>query len=61
MRLRIGNNALEIASNIPDLEIDDRNGLVVDIKKDPAKIIALLIFRYEKLFGRKISFGLRQK
>lgn len=61
MRLRVGNDALEIAKNIPDLEINDKNGLVINIKKDPAKIIALLIFRYEKLFGRQISFGLRQK
>ena len=58
MRLRIGNEALEIAKNIPDLEINDKNGMIVNIKKDPVKIIALLVQRYEKLSGHKISFAL---
>jgi len=61
MRLRIGDDALEIAKNIPDLEINGKNGLIINIKNEPAKIIALLISRYEKLLGKKISFGLRPK
>jgi len=61
MRLRIGNDALEIAKDIPNLEINDKNGLVINIKENPAKIIALLISRYEKLSGQKISFKLRNK
>lgn len=59
MRLRIGDDAFKIAQNIPDLEIDTKTGRIVRIKKDPAKIIALLISRYEKLSGNRISFGLR--
>lgn len=61
MRLRIGDDAIEIAKNTPDLEINEKNGLIISIKKDPAKIIALLIFNYEKLYGQRISFGLRPK
>lgn len=61
MRLRAGDDALEIAKNIPDLEINGTNGMIINIKKDPAKIIALLISRYEELLGQKVSFSLRQK
>lgn len=61
MRLRIGNDALEIAKGIPDLEINDKNGLVVNIKKNPAKIVALLIDRYEEATGSRVSFSLPQK
>ena len=61
MRLRIGDDAIEIAKNIPDLQINDKNGFVINIKKDPAKIIATLVSNYEKVYGQKISFGLRQK
>lgn len=59
MRLRIGDSALEIAQGIPDLEINKKTGKIVDIKKEPAKIIALLIYRFEKFSGQKISFGLQ--
>jgi len=61
MRLRIGNDALEITKDIPDLQINDKNGVVINIKKDPAKIIALLVSRYEQVSGQRISFGLGQK
>ncbi|MEO8065931.1 MAG: hypothetical protein ABI643_03730 [Candidatus Doudnabacteria bacterium] len=56
-----GDDALEVAKDIPDLEINPTDGQVLNIKKNPAQIIALLISRYEKLYGQKISFGLRQK
>jgi len=59
MRLRIGNDALEIAKDIPELEINEKNGLVINIGSEPAKIIALLISRYEKTSGKRVSFGLR--
>jgi len=61
MRKRVGNDALAIAEDIPDLEINPKNGKIINIKKEPAKIIALLVFRFEKLTGQKLSFGLRQK
>lgn len=61
MRLRAGDDALEIAKNIPDLEINEKNGNIINIKNNPAKIIALLISRYEELLGQRVSFGLRQK
>jgi hypothetical protein len=61
MRLRIGNKALEIAKTIPELKINDKNGLVLNIKDDPAKIVALLVSKYEKLSGRRVSFALRPK
>lgn len=61
MRLRLGDDALEIARGIPDLEINTKNGLIINIKKNPAKIIALLISRFEKASGRRVSFGIRRK
>ena len=60
MRLRIGDDALEITENIPNVEIDHDNGRVIRIGDDPAKIVALLIHRYETLLGTRISFGLRR-
>ena len=57
MRLRIGNSAIEIAQDLPNLKIDSNSGLVIHIGEDPAKIVALLITRYEKLLGQPISFG----
>lgn len=59
MRLRIGDSALEIAQGIPDLEINKKTGKIINIKNEPAKIIALLIYRFEKFSGQKISFGLQ--
>ena len=59
MRLRIGDSAFEITEGIPDLEVNSKNGKIINIKKEPAKIIALLIFRFEKFSGQKISFGLQ--
>lgn len=61
MRLRIGNDALEIAKDIPDLQINEKTGLIIDIKNDSAKIIALLISRYEKIAGQHVSFSLRKE
>lgn len=60
MRLRIGDSAFEITEGIPDIEVNNKNGKIINIKKEPAKIIALLIFRFEKYSGQKISFGLPQ-
>ena len=59
MRLRIGDDALEIAQQIPALEINGESGRVLRIADDPAKIVALLIHRYEMFLGKPISFGLR--
>jgi len=61
MRLRIGDDALDMAKDIPDLEINDKNGKILNIKKEPAKIVALLVGRYEKFSGKEFSFGLRQR
>lgn len=57
MRQRVGDRALDIVKSIDDLVIDESNGKVLCIKKSPAKIIALLILKYEKLLGQKISFA----
>jgi len=58
MRLRIGDTAIKIAQGIPNLEINSKTGAIINIKKDPAKIVALLIARYEALLGRPISFSI---
>ena len=56
MRLRIGDDALELAQNIPDLKIDRDTGKILHIGDNPAKLIALLVQRYEKLSSQKINF-----
>jgi len=61
MRLRIGDDAIDIAKDIPNLQINEKNGYIIEIKNDPAKIIALLISRYEKISGQRLSFSLRPK
>jgi hypothetical protein len=60
MRYRVGDKALDIAKSIDDLSIDKNNGKVLQIKKSPTKIIALLILKYEKLWGQKVSFAIRR-
>lgn len=60
MRYRVGDQALEIAKSIDDLSLDEKNGRVLKVKKSPAKIIALLILKYEKLLGQRINFALRR-
>ncbi|TSC77727.1 MAG: hypothetical protein G01um101429_995 [Parcubacteria group bacterium Gr01-1014_29] len=60
MRYRVGDKALDIARGIDDLIIDGNSGKVMSVKKSPAKIIALLILKYEKLLGQKISFAMRR-
>ena len=57
MRQRVGDKALDIAKSIDDLTIDENSGKVLSIKKSPAKIIALLILKYEKTLGEKVSFA----
>lgn len=60
MRSRVGDKAIDIAQDIDDLVIDESNGRVQSIKKSPAKIIALLILKYEKLLGQRVSFMFRK-
>jgi len=57
MRYRIGDQALEIATGIEGLSVDKENGKVLRIKKEPSKIIALLVSNYEKLLKQRISFA----
>ena len=48
MRMRKGDVALDMAQDIPDLDVTDA-GYIENMKGDPAKIMALLISRFEKL------------
>ncbi|PCI21337.1 hypothetical protein COB64_00440 [Candidatus Wolfebacteria bacterium] len=60
MRHRVGDTAIDLASDIDGLTIDDNTGEVLKITKNPAKIIALLVLRYENELGEKVSFDLRK-
>ncbi len=55
MRKRVGDVALDIATDIDGFKIDKNTGQVLQISKSPSKIIALLVSRYEGLFGKKYS------
>lgn len=58
MRLRVGDDAMRIAQNISGLTVDFETGKVLKIEKDPSKIVALLVLRYETLLGQRVSFDL---
>ena len=60
MRYRVGDKAIELASDIDGLVIDENTGKVLKLTKNPAKIIALLVLRYENELGEKVSFALRR-
>lgn len=57
MRYRVGDKAVDIANNVEGLIIEQDSGRVLEIKKAPAQIIALLISNYEKSLNQKISFA----
>lgn len=60
MRSRVGDHALELARDIDGLIVDELSGKILKITKNPAKIIALLVLRYEQQLGEKVSFALRR-
>lgn len=60
MRYRVGDRAIELAFDIDGLVIDKNTGRVLKLTKNPAKIIALLVLRYENELGEKVSFALRK-
>jgi hypothetical protein len=53
--------AIELASEIDGLVLDEEEGRVLNVNKDPAEIIALLILKYEKAFRKKIKYQPRIK
>lgn len=59
MRLHIGDKALQIAKETPDLEVDEKTGQIIDIKHGPAQIISSLLSQYEALTGQPISFNVK--
>ena len=59
MRQQIGSKAIEIARSVGGLDINE-NGRVLEIKKDPAEIVALITLEYEKFIGKKVSFSPRK-
>lgn len=61
MRLHLGDNAMLIAQEIPGLTINQKTGAVDNIEGDPAKIVSLLIYRYEKVVGQPLSFSIKDE
>lgn len=55
-RKRAGDRAIGLAAEIDGLVLDETDGRVLNISKDPAEIIALLILKYEKAFKKKIKY-----
>src|SRR3989344_4791877 len=60
MRYRVGDKALAIAKSVDGLVIDENSGKVLELKVDPAKIVAQLIVQYEKMWGEKVSFAIKK-
>ena len=56
MRCHVGNRAIKIANNIESLSIDENNGKVLEINKDPTEIVTLLMLQYKKHLGAEIKF-----
>lgn len=61
IRLRIGDKALKIAKQFPDLNINEHTGEIIEIKKEPSKIISSLLAKYEELTGQPISFSVKKQ
>ena len=59
MRSRKGDQAIQIAQRIDGLVINEENGRVLKINKDPAEIVALLVLQYERTFGGKMGLSPR--
>ena len=55
MRSYVGDQAIQIAAKIDGLVINEDNGKVLKINKDPAEIVALLILKYQKELGKEIK------
>jgi hypothetical protein len=51
--------AIDIASNVKGLSIDQKTGRVLKITDDPSKIIALLVLGYDAVLGKKVSLSFR--
>ena len=60
MRQRAGDRALDVATHIEGLLVDERTGRVLQITGSPAKVVAGLVEGYEKELGKKVSFSLRK-
>ena len=60
MRYHTGDQAIQIAAKIDGLVINEDNGRVLKINKDPAEIVALLVLQYQKIFGKKMVFSPRE-
>lgn len=60
-RKRHGDRAIEIAAEIDGLVLDEEEARVLNVNKEPAEIIALLILKYEKTFKKKIKYQPRKK
>jgi len=58
MRMRVGRQAIMIASNIDGLTIS-KDGRVDNISKDPSEVIAELVRVYKNEFGKDVSFALK--
>src|SRR6056297_3585180 len=56
MRYQKGRRAIELAQKIEGLVVEDETGKVLDIDKDPAEIVTLLMIYYKKEFGKKADF-----
>ena len=59
MRQKVGDRALDVVVSVDGLTIDEKTGRVVKLTRSPSKIIAELVFGYEKVLGEKVSFSFR--
>lgn len=60
MRRKVGDRALDVATSIDGLTIDENTGKIIKLTRSPSKIIAELVSGYEKILGEKISFSFRK-
>jgi len=61
MRQRVGDQAILIANSVDGLKIDTETGRVLSLDRNPSKIIAELVSKYEVELGKKVSFSFRPK
>ncbi len=61
MRVHEGDRAVDMATKITGLTVDNNTGRVNHIQGDPALVVASLVASYEKNFAKKVNFSLGRK
>lgn len=57
MRYHEGDAAVRLVTDIPGLTLNATSGEVIALTQNPSEIIAAIVLRYEKAFGKQVNFA----